>query len=78
MVFTVDSTVEAVDAVPGDGACADACGACTLRAAIQETNALAGAELALVLAPLLSLSQRRRPSVQPGKALSARQRRTKP
>jgi CSLREA domain-containing protein len=40
--FTVDSTVDAVDAAPGDGACADATGACTLRAAVQETNALPG------------------------------------
>ncbi len=40
--FTVDSTLDAVDASPGDGLCADATGACTLRAAIQEANALAG------------------------------------
>jgi len=45
VVFAVDSTVDAVDAVPGDGTCADASGACTLRAAIQETNALAGADV---------------------------------
>jgi CSLREA domain-containing protein len=42
--FTVDSTTDAVDANPGDGACASAAGDCTLRAAIQETNALAGAD----------------------------------
>jgi CSLREA domain-containing protein len=40
--FVVDSTVDTVDANPGDGLCADASGACTLRAAIQETNALPG------------------------------------
>jgi CSLREA domain-containing protein len=40
--FTVDSTADAVDASPGDGACDDGAGNCTLRAAIQETNALAG------------------------------------
>jgi uncharacterized repeat protein (TIGR01451 family)/CSLREA domain-containing protein len=42
--FTVDSTTDAVDATPGDGICADASGHCTLRAAIQEANALAGAD----------------------------------
>ncbi|MCW5890226.1 MAG: right-handed parallel beta-helix repeat-containing protein [bacterium] len=42
--FTVDSTADAVDANPGNGACATAAGACTLRAAIQEANALAGAD----------------------------------
>ena len=41
-VFTVDSTVDSVDSNPGDGICADGTGACTLRAAVMETNALAG------------------------------------
>jgi len=36
--FTVDSTVDAVDANPGDGLCATEAGECTLRAAIQETK----------------------------------------
>ena len=40
--FTVDSVADAVDAAPGDGVCATAVGACTLRAAVQESNALAG------------------------------------
>lgn len=40
--FTVDSEADAVDALPGDALCAAAGGACTLRAAIQEANALAG------------------------------------
>ncbi len=40
--FIVDSTVDAVDANLGDGLCATAAGECTLRAAIQETNALTG------------------------------------
>ena len=42
--FTVDATHDAVDAAPGDGVCADAGGACTLRAAVMETNALPGAD----------------------------------
>jgi CSLREA domain-containing protein len=40
--FTVNATHDAVDAAPGDGVCADAGGACTLRAAVMETNALPG------------------------------------
>src|SRR5437667_9123302 len=40
--FTVDGTIDAVDANSGDGVCATAAAECTLRAAIQETNALAG------------------------------------
>lgn len=40
--FSVNSTADAVDAAPGNGTCATAGGACTLRAAVQEANALAG------------------------------------
>jgi CSLREA domain-containing protein len=40
--FTVNSAADSADAVPGDGACTTLAGQCTLRAAIQETNALAG------------------------------------
>jgi CSLREA domain-containing protein len=42
--FIVNSDTDAVDAAPGNGVCATAAGACTLRAAIQEANALAGAD----------------------------------
>ena len=42
--FRVNDTSDAVDANPGDGVCATAGGACTLRAAVQEANALAGAD----------------------------------
>ena len=42
--FTVDSTADAVDASPGDGVCAASAGQCTLRAAVQETNARRGAD----------------------------------
>lgn len=42
--FVPDSTADEVDEIPGDGVCATTSGACTLRAAIQETNALAGAD----------------------------------
>ncbi|MGA9334838.1 MAG: hypothetical protein WBV39_11225, partial [Rudaea sp.] len=40
--FTVNDPIDAVDTSPGDGVCASAAGTCTLRAAIQEANALAG------------------------------------
>jgi CSLREA domain-containing protein len=42
--FAVNSTVDAVDVNPGDGVCetAPGNGVCTLRAAIQEANALPG------------------------------------
>ena len=43
--FIVNSTTDAVDANPGDGICASVGGICTLRAAIMEANALAGADI---------------------------------
>ncbi|MFL6277241.1 MAG: C25 family cysteine peptidase [Blastocatellia bacterium] len=43
-VFTVNSTGDQADLVPGDGVCLTANGDCTLRAALEETNALAGAD----------------------------------
>jgi len=39
--FTVDNAGDAGDANPGNGSCATAGGVCTLRAAIEESNALA-------------------------------------
>lgn len=43
--FIVNSTADMLDANPGDGFCeTDVTGDCTLRAAIQETNALEGAD----------------------------------
>jgi CSLREA domain-containing protein len=44
--FTVNSTGDGGDATPGDGVCETATGngVCTLRAAIQEANALAGTD----------------------------------
>ncbi|MEX2142001.1 MAG: HYR domain-containing protein [Pirellulales bacterium] len=40
--FTVNNSLDTVDANPGDGSALDATGATTLRAAIMEANALAG------------------------------------
>ncbi|MGY1712446.1 CSLREA domain-containing protein [Geodermatophilus sp. SYSU D00758] len=38
----VTTAADTVDAAPGDGRCADMDGACSLRAAVQEANALGG------------------------------------
>ncbi len=54
--FAVDSTADAVDANPGDGVCDDGAGRCTLRAAIQETNALAGPDIITLPAGTYTLS----------------------
>src|SRR5919198_5138806 len=42
--FVVNSNVDETDANPGDGLCETARGECTLRAAIQEANALEGVD----------------------------------
>lgn len=43
-IFAVNNTSDAVDANPGNGACATSTGVCTLRAAIMEANASLGAD----------------------------------
>jgi CSLREA domain-containing protein len=43
--FVVNSTGDGADAVPGNGICDDGTGSCTLRAAIQESNANAGSDV---------------------------------
>lgn len=48
--FTVNTTVDAVDANRGDGNCLTAAGQCSLRAAIQESNALSVQRLPRVTA----------------------------
>src|SRR2546423_9830355 len=42
--FTVNSTGDGADSNVGDGLCNDGAGNCTLRAAIQQTNATPGTE----------------------------------
>jgi CSLREA domain-containing protein len=54
--FTVDSTTDAVDTAPGNGVCATAGSVCTLRAAIQEANALAGDDTITVPAGTYTLT----------------------
>lgn len=40
--FTINSANDTVDALPGDGICADSAGQCTIRAAVMEANNLKG------------------------------------
>ncbi len=54
--FVVDSIVDEVDTDPGNGACRAASGACTLRAAVQESNALAGGDTAILPSGIYTLS----------------------
>jgi len=42
--FHVAVEADSIDALPGDGICADAGGACSLRAAVQESNASQGSD----------------------------------
>lgn len=46
-LLVVNSVADAVDASPGNGICATATGVCTLRAAVQEANALVGSDTIL-------------------------------
>ena len=57
--FTVNSSNDLPDANPGDGRCETAAGnsSCTLRAAIQEANALAGADTILLQAATYQLQR---------------------
>lgn len=43
--YTVTTVLDGVDVTPGNDACATKLGACTLRAAVQEANAHAGADV---------------------------------
>jgi CSLREA domain-containing protein len=54
--FLVDRTDDTADANPGDGLCLDAEGHCSLRAAIQESNALAGADTIHLQAGIFTLT----------------------
>ena len=54
--FTVTTTNDTTDASAGNGICADASGDCSLRAAIEEANALAGADTITVPAGTYTLT----------------------
>ena len=55
-VFTIDNNTDAADSIPGDGICATAGNACTLRAAIQEANAWPGTDNIILPANTYTLS----------------------
>src|SRR5688500_7781830 len=54
--FAVTSTADAVDVTPGDGQCLTDANECTLRAAIQETNALSGPDMITLWAGTYTLA----------------------
>ncbi len=54
--FLVDSFEEGTDANPGDGFCATSAGTCTLRAAVQEANALPGKQVLALTRSLYMLN----------------------
>lgn len=55
--FQVDRFADSIDADPGDGLCADAVdGGCSLRAAVQEANALPGRDSIVLPAGTFTLS----------------------
>lgn len=54
--FTVNSSADTSDANPGNGVCATATSVCTLRAAVQEANALGGSDVITVPAMTITLA----------------------
>jgi CSLREA domain-containing protein len=54
--FVVNTTADTADTAPGNGICADSGGMCSLRAAIQESNALAGTDTITVPAGTYTLA----------------------
>jgi hypothetical protein len=55
--FVPDTTNDSPDALPGDGTCADSGGHCSLRAAMQESNALAGQDTIVLDAHTYALAR---------------------
>ncbi|MEO8460579.1 MAG: right-handed parallel beta-helix repeat-containing protein [Dokdonella sp.] len=54
--FSVNFNGDSFDVLPGDGICADAVGHCSLRAAVQEANALVGNDTIVLPAGTFTLS----------------------
>src|SRR5947209_3154871 len=50
--FTVNTTLDTIDASPGNGVAADSAGRTSLRAAVMEANALPGADVIVIPAAL--------------------------
>jgi len=69
--LVVNSTADQVDASPGDGVCATSTGACTLRAAIQEANALPGLDTVILPAGTFNLTLAPKGADDPGLPLFA-------
>src|SRR5688500_18566713 len=55
--FHVNDTTDRLDTNPGDGVCVSSNGTCTLRAAIQEANALPGAHIVRIPAGIFRLTR---------------------
>jgi len=55
-VFTVDDFTDVVDMAPVDNTCLTAGGKCTLRAAVQQTNTLAGPDTIILPAGTYALT----------------------
>src|SRR5512132_2100312 len=55
--FNVNTTSDTVDVTPGNGVCADSLGACSLRAAVMEANASAGADTISIPAGTYTLTR---------------------
>jgi large repetitive protein len=51
LTFTVNTTVDAHDAHPGDGTCADTAGQCSLRAALEEADASPPGSTVIITVP---------------------------
>src|SRR5437773_6835803 len=69
--FTVNSTIDAVDANPGDGVYATAAGESTLRAGVMEANALPGRDVANVPAGTYALTIEQEPGGSGGNTASS-------
>src|SRR2546428_2051567 len=54
--FTVDTTLDVVDTLPGDGVCATAAGTCSLRAAVQESRSLPGPDTIILPSGIYTLT----------------------
>ena len=57
--IVVEVTTDGADPIPGDGVCDDGAGNCTLRAAIQTANSLAGPDTVILNEGLYPLTLRR-------------------
>jgi CSLREA domain-containing protein len=64
--FPVTSTTDDVDQTPGDGLCLTGTGECSLRAAVQEGNALAGPDVVSMAAGTYLLALRSGPDPDQG------------